>query len=145
MSELDPGRVPLISCGETDNGLVGYFDIGAEFIYQRALTVAYNGQPLTTKFHPYKFAAKDDVAVLLPRHKMQDATLLYMAAMLNRMIWRYSYGRKCFREKLRQVNILVPLKDGNLDEQLIAQLSPPNLRQFWTSIRNATSKLRATT
>ena len=67
MNELDAGNTPLISCGDTSNGLIGYFEIPDEFIYERALTVAYNGSwPLMTKFHPYRFAAKDDVAVLLP-------------------------------------------------------------------------------
>ena len=103
MNELDAGNTPLISCGDTSNGLIGYFEIPDEFIYERALTVAYNGSwPLMTKFHPYRFAAKDDVAVLLPLQPMNDATLLYVAAMLNRMIWRYSYGRKCFRANCKR-------------------------------------------
>lgn len=44
----------------------------------------------TEKVHPYSFAAKDDVAVLLPLKPLSDATLLYVAALLNRMIWPYS-------------------------------------------------------
>ena len=67
--ELDEGSTPLISCGDSDNGCVGYFDIPRNRIYKRAITVAYNGQPLTVKFHPYEFGAKDDVAVLIP-HKL---------------------------------------------------------------------------
>ena len=52
---------------------------------------------------------------------MNDATLLYVAAMLNRMIWPYSYGRKCFRAKLQKVSIPVPMVDGEIDEQTIAK------------------------
>jgi hypothetical protein len=96
-SELGPGKIPLISCGDIGNGLVDYFDIPEEWTYSRAITVAYNGSwPLTTKFHPYRFGAKNDVAVLLPLQPMKDSVMLYAAALLNRLVWRYSYGRKCF-------------------------------------------------
>ncbi|MDQ4121668.1 MAG: hypothetical protein M3209_09510 [Acidobacteriota bacterium] len=142
-SELDIGNTPLISCGDANNGLVGYFDIPEELAYQHTLTVAYNGQPLTTKFHPYKFGAKDDVAVLLPRQPMLDTTLLYVASQLNSAMWRYSYGRKCFREKLRSVTIFVPMNGDSVDENAIANLCPPHLQQFWAFIQNASQQLTA--
>src|SRR3990167_8251652 len=103
LSELDAGDVPLISCGDLNNGLVGYFDIPEKKRYDHAITVAYNGSPLTTKFHPYPFGAKDDVAVLTPLKPMGECAVMYVAALLNRMTWRYSYGRKCFKEKLGSV------------------------------------------
>jgi len=144
-SELDAGKTPLISCGDTSNGLIGYFEVSDDVIYERALTVAYNGSwPLMTKFHPYRFAAKDDVAVLIPLQPMSDATLLYIAAMLNQMIWRYSYGRKCFRAKLQKVSILIPVTDGEIDEEAIKKLCPPNLERFWESISLAGQVLSAT-
>ncbi|GAH32960.1 unnamed protein product [marine sediment metagenome] len=131
--ELDPGPIPLISCGDVDNGLVGYFDIPADKTYRNCVTVAYNGQPLTSKFHPYVFGAKDDVAVLLPRQEMPDTTLTYVAAMLNVMMWRYSYGRKCFREKLRNVRLPIPMRERGVGEQIdhdsVARLFPSALRR----------------
>lgn len=141
--ELDSGKVPLIACGETNNGFVGYFNIPLDKTYHRAITVAYNGRPLTTKFHPYRFGAKDDVAVLLPRKSMQDTTLLFIAAQLNRMMWRYSYGRKCYREKLQNVSIHVPVIHSNgkkqteeqIDEQYLAGLLEPSLRDLQSRVR----------
>ena len=125
-SELDKGDVPLISCGDTDNGLVDYFEIPAEKRRRRSITVAYNGQPLTTKFHPYDFGTKDDVAVLVPRQPMTDAVLLLVAALLNRMQWRYSYGRKCFKEKLQDVVLKLPVVSANdaesIDEKFCEEL-----------------------
>jgi type I restriction enzyme M protein len=125
-SELDVGDIPLISCGDLNNGLVGYYDIPPDWVYSHAITVAYNGSwPLTTKFHPYRFGAKDDVAVLMPFSPMKDSVMLYVAALLNRMIWRYSYGRKCFREKLQDVVLLLPVTHdrlGAIDERLPDEL-----------------------
>ena len=61
--------------------------------------------------------------------------LFYMAATLDVQKWRYSYGRKSFREKLRQVSILVPMKSGVVNEDLIADLCPSNLETFWPSVK----------
>ena len=133
IKELDEGDIPLVSCGDTDNGVVGYYAIPREKQYRNALTVAYNGSwPIMSKFYPYVFGAKDDVAVLTPRAQMSARALLYVAALLNRMTWRYSYGRKCFREKLEQVELNLPVKQENgvvfVDETAIAAVYPHDLR-----------------
>lgn len=120
ISDLEPGDVPLISCGDANNGFVGYFDVPSENRYQHRITVAYNGLPLLAKFHPYEFGAKDDVAVLIPHKEMEDATLFYVAAVLNAATWRYGYGRKCYRAKLQHVRVPVPVtNDGSIDESAI--------------------------
>lgn len=122
LKELDPGPTPLISCGDTENGLVGFFDIPKELTYHRCVTVAYNGSwPLLSKFHPYRFGAKDDVAVLIPKQEMSDLALLYVAALLNRMTWRYSYGRKCFQKKLS--NVAIPLPTEKKGEEVVVNES----------------------
>lgn len=123
--ELDDGEVPLISCGDYHNGLVGYYDIPPANRYSNTITVAYNGQPLTAKFHPYSFGAKDDVAVLLPKSELQDKTLIYIASLFNHKSWRYSYGRKCFKAKLSQFNLDLPVNnEDEIDELYIDSLFP---------------------
>jgi len=122
--ELDSGDVPLVSCGWENNGVIGYYDISEEATHKRALTVAFNGAPLTTHFHPYRFGAKDDVAVLKPIEPMPDSILIYAAALLNAKVWRYSYGRKCYREKLARVDLALPVngRKQELDPTLPASL-----------------------
>ena len=41
--DLDPGPVPLISCGDTSNGIVGYYDVPARKTHTHCITVAFNG------------------------------------------------------------------------------------------------------
>ena len=108
VKELDVGSVPLISCGDVNHGLVGYFDIPENRRFRDAITVAYNGQPLTSKFRPYEFGAKDDVGVLRSYRTIGRKTLVYVTALLNAMQWRFSYGRKCFLGKLSKVEIEIP-------------------------------------
>ena len=117
IKELDPGRIPLVSCGDINHGLVGYFDVPKEKRYRDAITVAYNGQPLTAKFRPYIFGAKDDIGILKPHDEVGPRAMVYVATVLNARRWRYSYGRKCFKNKLETVEIEVPViktDDGSL-------------------------------
>ncbi len=123
ISELDEGLVPLISCGEFNNGLIGVFDIPPKNQFFNTLTVAYNAKPLTTKFHSYKFGAKDDVAVLRNDDNLKHSTLIFIGAMLNKQTWRFSYGRKCFNDKLKTQSIYLPINDeGKIDEEYIKNL-----------------------
>jgi hypothetical protein len=121
--ELDSGEIPLISCGAVEEGLVGYFDIPPEKRHRDCITVAYNGSwPLLAKFHSYEFGAKDDVAVLTPRSPMRETSLLYVAAVLNLMTWRYSYYRKTFRARVENTTIPIPMTTGQVDEAAIGTL-----------------------
>jgi len=133
IKELEPGEIPLVSCGDTDNGVMGYYDVPSEKRYEHAITVAYNGSwPIMSKFHPYSFGAKDDVAVLVPRQPMSSLALLYTAALFNRMTWRYSYGRKCFKEKLEEVKLPIPtIQVGDvtkIDEAAVQQAFPQGIK-----------------
>jgi type I restriction enzyme M protein len=116
LSDLDPGVTPVISCGTGDNGVVGCFSVEDESKYAHALTIAFNGRPLTTKMHPYEFASKDDVAVAFPPATIPASALVFVQAALNAETWRFSYYRKCFREKLGRTVVTLPVKaDGKPD------------------------------
>lgn len=119
-SALPPGTTPLISCGDADNGVTGFVEVPSEHLHERRLTIAFNGMnTLTAKYHPYAFAAKDDVAVCIPKHPLRLTSELFIQAMVNRERWRYSYYRKCFIEKLRRFEIAVPIRRGQLNEDVM--------------------------
>lgn len=121
-SILPDGDIPLVSCGENYDGIIRFCSVSEKKIYANTLTIAYNGQPLTTNLHLYRFAAKDDVAVCLLKKKWKLTTLIYVQYMLNREKWRFSYGRKCFNEKLKQMSILLPVSEGKVDEATIEHI-----------------------
>lgn len=124
-AELDSGSIPLISCGDINNGLVGFFDVPKAYQYSNLITVAYNGKPLTAKYHPYIFGAKDDVAVLFPKTKISQKAMIYIAVLFNQQRWRFSYGRKCFKEKLQKMSLPLPIDgSGKIDEDEIARDIP---------------------
>lgn len=123
VEELNTGEIPLISCQDTDNGIAGFYDIPEEKTYINMITVAYDGQPLSTKLHNYRFAAYDNVGVCVPKFALKPTTLFLITLMLNRERWRYSYGRKCYKAKLRNLRIELPVTlDGRIDQDLIERI-----------------------
>ena len=110
LRELAPGNVPLVSCGDTDHGYIGRYSIPPEKRHENAVTVAYNGAPLLAKYRPYSFGAKDDIGILYPHEDTSELSKVYVAATLNALRWRYSYGRKCFKNKLLNFRIDVPTR-----------------------------------
>lgn len=137
-SALPDGDTPLVSCGNTNNGVMRFITVPATKIYENTLTIAYNGQPLTTKYHPYKFAAKDDVAVCVPINPLRKTTYLFLQFSIENEKWRFSYGRKCFNEKLSHMKILAPLlQNGQLDEDLIEEIVVET--PYWNYIDETTN------
>ncbi|WP_080419366.1 class I SAM-dependent DNA methyltransferase [Burkholderia ubonensis] len=116
LAERDRGEIPVVSCADSNNGVAGLFDIPIARTFEDALTIAFNGSPLTTKLHPYAFGAKDDVAVAAPRFELPPEALIFVQAQLNSERWRFSYYRKCFREKLERTTIELPITgEGEID------------------------------
>ncbi len=116
---LPAGEVPIISCGDLDNGVCGYFQVDKRHVYRDKMTIAFNGSTLSAKYHPYDFAAKDDVAVCTPKTKLRLTTEMFIQVMLRREQWRFSYYRKCYREKLARVTVPLPMNGGEIDEEAI--------------------------
>lgn len=119
VGHLPAGTIPVVSCGDLDNGICGYFKI-EKHVYRNKLTIAFNGATLSAKYHPYDFAAKDDVAVCTPIKPLRLTTQLLIQVMLGREQWRFSYYRKCFKEKLERVTVPLPATEtGEVDEDAI--------------------------
>lgn len=132
---LPRGEIPLVSCGSADNGIWGRVDVPDDTVYEHKLTIAFNGAVLTAKYHPYRFAAKDDVAVCFPRKALRASSQFFIRVMLDREKWRYSYYRKCYMEKLRKFEIPLPERRNAIDEDAIEALvaSTP----YWGFVKTA--------
>ncbi len=123
INNLKKGDIPLISCSDMDNGIAGFYDIPEDKTDRSCITVAYDGKPLTAKFHDYKFSAYDNVGVLTPKEELKKTTLNFITILLNIERWRYGYGRKCYKQKLGKLSIKLPVtKEGKLDETVIEEI-----------------------
>lgn len=120
---LDAGEIPLISCSTVNNGAEGYFQIPQEHIHKNAITIASDGAPLTSFLHYYPFTAKDNVIIAIPKSAYRFTTMLFFTTQLNRLRWRFSYGRKCYLNKIHKIKIFLPHnKDNKIDEDYIEYL-----------------------
>jgi hypothetical protein len=137
VEELEAGDIPLVSCGVQDNGIIGFYNPPKDKVYGNTLTVAYNGDyPLMAKFHPYCFAAKDDVAVLCPKEPIGLPAMLFIQILLNREVWRHSYGRKLYKARLEKFEVKVPLTaEGRVDEAAIQTWLEAN--PLWGDVGNS--------
>lgn len=120
--ELNDGEIPLISCSTINNGAEGYFEIPDENIHSNALTIASDGSPLTSFYHYYPFTAKDNVLIAIPKTNYKFTTNLFFATQLNRLKWRFSYGRKCYKNKVPKIKIFLPFTNNKLNEDYIEYL-----------------------
>ena len=120
-SELDAGVVPLISCSAENNGFEGKFDVPITSTIKNAITIASDGQPLASYYHYYPFVAKDNVIIGIPNRSYRFTTLLFFATQFNSLRWRFSYGRKCYLNKIHKIKIFLPFKQSadEIDEDYI--------------------------
>lgn len=119
---LNAGNIPLISCSAENQGVEGYFNIPEKKTFENAVTIASDGQPLASFYHAYRFAAKDNVLVCIPKKNTPKEVLLYCVAYLNSLRWRFSYGRKCYSNKVDKINVIFPVnKEGEIDIKLIKE------------------------
>lgn len=145
-SELSMGNIPLISCKTEktgEHGVEGYFDIPPEKTYENCMTITCDGiYSSTAFFHPYRFAAKDNVLVCVPKKDIRLTTILYIIASLKRERWRFSYGRKCYSNKIDKLTVLFPVENEKIDQKAIEEmLLSKNMNPF---VRNAIATLSKT-
>ena len=120
-SILDEGKIPLVSCVSDNGGFEGFFDVKTEL--KNAITIACDGMPLTSFYHYYPFVSKDNVLICKPNKNYRFTTLLFITTQLNNLRWRFSYGRKCYENKVHKLRIYLPFKENNeIDEEYIENL-----------------------
>lgn len=111
------GAVPVVSTSTEYNGIHGFYDLDPSWPrLKNVITVASNGTPLTSFYHPYEIVAKDDMFVCVPKDEMPLATIMYIITALNAITWRFSYYRKCYENKIHTINIWMPVgASGGID------------------------------
>ena len=123
-SELDEGAIPFISCSTTKNGIIGSFDIPLNQTYEKCMTITSDGEYTFTPFyHPYKFNAQDNVLICQPKEETTLPIIFFIMFQLRQMQWRFSYGRKCYSNKIDKIRFMIPInQDNTINEECIKNL-----------------------
>ncbi len=103
LSEVAPGKTPLISATAMDNGIVAFVDLEPTF-KAPAITVGRVAGSAFVQLDDFA-TVPDDMAVLEPKRPMTVEELYVVAALINRESWRFSYYRKLTPNRLRLLEI----------------------------------------
>lgn len=117
MDEVDKseGKIPYITTSEFDNGL-GMFCNEKPIFKKGSLTVSLDGKSGLTFFQINDFISGEKTAVLTLKNNRNTSILFYIGAIIRAFSWRYNYGRKLSIERLKNIQIPMPVKkDENYD------------------------------
>lgn len=123
LDEMDLGTIPLVSSGETNNGIVGYIDIGgdgkAEIFPNNRITV----DMFCNAFYqdePFYAVSHGRVNILNPKFKLTKNIGLFVATAIRQEQYKYSYGRAVYSTVASNMSIRLPTDaDGNPDWQFM--------------------------
>ncbi|EFD92500.1 MAG: hypothetical protein BJBARM5_0789 [Candidatus Parvarchaeum acidophilus ARMAN-5] len=118
LDRLDKGSYPTISRTGEDNGLIGFYDKpdGAKIYPELTLTISTVSGDAFLQITP--FIATDNVVMCIPKKRYKVTTLIYIQSAINKIKWRYSYGRQCYKKALQKTIVYLPLIDKEeLDEE----------------------------
>ena len=76
------------------------------------------------------------MAVCIPKKEFSIATFLFLQFIFNSERWRFSFGRKCFREKLAQMKLNLPVNEaGEIDEETMKKIVENT--SYWNFIESS--------
>jgi len=123
LDKLGVGEFPTVSRITENNGIVGYYEKpdDAKVYLEGLITVSTTTGDAFVQLHD--FIATDNVVILKPKNDFRKTTLFFIASMINREKWRWSYGRQCYKTKLSELNFFIPVKhDKEIDEDYMEKI-----------------------
>jgi len=123
IDRLEEGNYPTISRVSCNNGLVGFYTkpAKAKVFPKGIITVSTVTGDAFLQQTP--FIATDNVVICIPKRPLRITTLIYIITLLNKVKWRYSYGRQCYKGNFQKTVLRMPvLKNDIIDEGYIERL-----------------------
>ncbi len=123
IDQLEAGNYPTISRVSVNNGVTGFYQKPARAKILPKLTITVSTVTGDAFIQHVPFIATDNVVICTPKIPIKVTTLIYIQALLNKVKWRYSYGRQCYKGKFEKTVIKLPITKGNgIDEDYIENL-----------------------
>lgn len=123
IDRLEEGIYPTVSRVSDNNGVVGFYDKPAKSkVFPKGIITisTVTGDAFVQQT---SFIATDNVVICIPKRPLRISTLLYIVTLLNKVKWRYSYGRQCYKGNFLKTVLSLPIiKDDVIDEDYIEKL-----------------------
>ena len=118
--------IALVSSGEANAGVIGLTDAKAKIISKSTITVDMFGSVHYRDF-PYKMVTHARVFALIPNAPINQETGLYLASVLQKQTTMYSYNNMCSWNKIKSLELLLPVTpqstpDWDYMQEYIAKL-----------------------
>lgn len=115
------GNIPYVTTTSMNNGVSQFTDEEPNF-KGKCLSVAMNGSVGEVFFQLDNFITSGDNAVLTMKNKYNPYLLLFIGALIKNHQWRYNYYRKMSLDKLKNLELPIPMKTGNIDLDYIEKI-----------------------
>lgn len=108
---IDYGPIPLISSGESNNGIVKYIleegDGKAEKFSANNITL---DMFCHAYYHPYEFYAVGHgrVNILKPKFKLNKYLAVFICSLIDKELYRFSYGRAVYSNVAKNIKLKLP-------------------------------------
>lgn len=108
LNEIDDGIVPIVSASGDNEGISFYGDVPA--LYKNKITISMNGVNTGfTAYHGYDFNINVDCCVLIEKFDMNVYIGEFIATIIGKLKYKYSYGRKMSSERIERESIKLPV------------------------------------
>ena len=112
---LEDSGVPVVSAGETNEGVIGRTSVPAKVFPPNTITLDMFGQAFA---HGYAYKMVTHARVQSLSLKKQNATIqecLFLTTIINFNKYKFAYGRMCNWDRIKDECLLLPaMRDENL-------------------------------
>ncbi len=115
------GNIPYVTTSSMDNGVSQFADEEPNFD-GKCLSVAMNGSVGEVFFQIDNFITSGDNSVLTIKKGHNPYLLLFIGALIKNHQWRYNYYRKMSSDKLKNLELPIPIKDEKIDIEYIKKI-----------------------
>lgn len=107
--KLPKGTIPLVSAGNTNNGIVGSFESDTIIFPEHSITIDMFGQAF---YQPEEFQAVSHgrVNILVPNFENNENIGRFIVTVLNAQCQKYSFTEMLTSKKIKAESIPLPLK-----------------------------------
>ncbi len=128
----NPGDVPLVSCAETNNGIMGYVNpdgMPKATVVSNVITIAVSGSAGAANYQENKTVINSGVLILNGKEFSSRHTYLFMLVPLRANGVKYNYGLKASQDRVSTDKIRLPITpegkpDYDFMEQYIRERAP---------------------
>ncbi|MBP3697141.1 MAG: restriction endonuclease subunit S [Clostridia bacterium] len=116
LDDVDKGRIPLVSSGESNNGIVGYIDEKgdgkAEIFKGNKITVDMFGNPFYQDDDFYA-VSHGRVNILEPKFELNKPIGLFISSIIKKEQYKFSYGRAVYSTEASNMIIELPVQHND--------------------------------